>query len=323
MTKLISIIRAWLKYNFWLKLFALGIAVGVWFFASRGVYIRSSREVPVSLILAPEMTAWSITPSSVRVILDYPQERGGIRKTEKEVIEVVHDLSDATTPGKFVFAVTSRDVRVPSRVRVVSIEPSRISAEVDRLVEKVLPVKVVYRGKPRPGYRIVGETVNPTEVMVPGPEGLLKGMKAIETEPLMVMERSDSFYGHVELKPVTPLTGKKLEPVNVYVVIAEELRERELPEIPVTVLKEPGQTAEIVLDPSVVTLLLRGQEKDLDGITPGDVRAYVEIIDLETGSYELPLKTKLPKSIRLERADPAVIKVILGQGQPRLIEPGL
>jgi len=246
-----------------------------------------------------------------------------MRKTEKEAIEVIHDLSDATTPGKFVFTLSGRDVRAPFRTRVVAIEPPRVSAEVDRLVERVLPVKVVYRGKPRPGYRIAGETVIPAEVMVPGPEGLLDGMKAIETEPLMVMGRSDSFNKQVDLKPVTPFTGRNLEPVQVYVIISEELRDRELSDIPITVLKEAGQTGEIVLDPSMVTLLLRGQEKDLNGMTSVDVTAYVEVIDLETGSYELPLKTKLPKGVILERADPAVVKVILGQVQPALLESGL
>jgi YbbR domain-containing protein len=321
--RLVSVIRTWLGNNYWLKLFALLGAVGVWWLASRGVYIRKSRVVPVSLKLAPEMTVRSITPSAVKVILDYPQEKRVTRKEEEEDIKVIHDLTEATEPGKIVFTVTGRDVKVPYRIRVVGIEPSRINAEIDRRVEKVLPVKVIYRGTPRAGYRIAGETVIPPEVVVPGPEGVLRNMKAIETEPIGVMGRSNYFEVLVPLKPVSPLAEAPLAPVSVSVAIAPELQTRRMAEVPVAVLKGTNQTVQITLEPNKTALYLKGQEKPLKALTQADIKAYVEIIGLETGSYELPLKTELPKEIELQRADPSIIKVILGRGQPGLLEPAL
>ncbi len=310
--KLISYLKRWLSHNLWLKVFAVVIAVVVWLIGSSRVYEPRNRVVPVNLKLAAGMTVKEITPPTVTVTLAYPREFRGALDREKEEIKVVHDLLETREPGKIVFTLSERDVERPARVRVLGISPSRVTAEVDRLVEKVLPVKVSYQGAPSRGYRIAGQSIIPPEVRVPGPESLLRKIDAIETDPVSVMGREITFEERVRLKPVSPYSGAALNSVSVIVILRPELMKRDFPGIHVDLLKSASQIEVISVEPEMVDLFLKGRQNEMETLIADDVKAYVDIVGLEAGSYELPLQTKLPMGVVLDRAVPAVIKVNLG-----------
>ena len=250
--KIIAYLKRWLSNNFWFKIFAVVIAVVVWLIGSSRVYEPRNRVVPVNLKLAPGMTVKEITPPTVTVTLAYPREFRGAIDREKEEIKVVHDLLETREPGKIVFALSERDVERPARVQVLGISPSRVTAEVDRLVEKVLPVKVAYQGAPSSGYRIAGQSIIPPEVRVPGPESLLQKLDAIETDPVSVTGREITFEERVKLKPVSPYSATALSPVSVIVILRPELKDRDFLGIHVDLLKSSNQTEVISIEPEEV-----------------------------------------------------------------------
>ena len=176
-----EIVKNWAGNNPVIKLLAVGIAVGLWFLASGWVYEGSTLNVPVTLRLAEGMTEVKIEPPEVEVKLEYPREYETLIEGGKLPIKVVHDLSETQTGGRVVFNLSPSDVERSSRLRVVGINPSRVIAEIDRMAEKALPVKVIYRGKPSRGYRLAGQRVIPPEVVGPGPESVLEKMNTIET----------------------------------------------------------------------------------------------------------------------------------------------
>ena len=312
----------WLRENFWLKLFSLIFALVVWFWASGWVYHRVAKTVPVTLNLAPQMTLKSISPPAVEVVLETPGPVVNLGGASGGTPEVVHDMTETKEPGKFLIALSSRNVRVPFRASVVSVNPSRIDAEIDRLTDKVLPVKVVYNGQPSSGYRIAGQTVMPPEVLIPGPDSVLKDMSAIETEPINVAGRRESFPEDARLKPVSPDPAIQPKPVRVRVEIAPVLENRLISGIPVALLRAAKPADEVTIVPTEIKVTLRGQKIPLESVMPRDIKAYVDVSDLGPGLYQLPLQTKLPANIVLETAEPAVIKVTVGQPAPPLA-PGL
>ena len=306
-------LKEWYKHNPGLKLISLLVAIIIWFWASSQIYIRSSKMVPVTLRLANGMVVKRISPPRVQVILEAPKELGRIKEIDSREITIVHDLQETRQAGRVVFNLTARDVKVPYRNRVVSVNPSRITAEVDRLTDKVLPIKVLTWGRPRLGYRVSSKTAMPPEVRVPGPESLLKKMQAIKTRPIQVTGRSNSFDIKVDLEPVGSYSPARLEPVEVSVEIKTDLRRSKLEDIFIAVLKDKRQTQQIDIDPSRVIVYLKGTGTIIDSLAPADVKAYVDVIGLAPGGYELPLQCKLPSGVALERTVPETIKVTLGR----------
>ncbi|MDP8213631.1 MAG: CdaR family protein [Candidatus Euphemobacter frigidus] len=318
---MISDIKRWLRHNLLLKILALIVGTAVWFVASRWVYETSTLVLPVELTLAAGMTLKSVSPPAVTVTLEYPRESYELIDRGNGEIKVVHDLTKTRTPGRIVFNLQDKDVERPPRVRVAGLNPSRITAEVDRLVEKVLPVKVVYRGPPRRGYRVTGQRVIPPEVRVPGPESLLDTMTEIETEPVSVTGREITFDIPSALKPLNLYSREKLQEVRVIVYLGPELKKRTFKGVGVELLRPFGQTGEIQMVPRKVDLYLKGPEGALEAMTSDDLRVYVDIVGLKPGPWQLPLQTVFPAGVVLERAEPAIIKVTLEQGPGALLGP--
>ena len=316
--------KEWFKHNPGLKLVSLLVAGLVWFWASSQIYTRRGPiTVPVTLQLAEGMVVKRISPPHVEVILEVPKELGRIKEFDSREIKIVHDLHENREAGRVVFNLSAHDVRVPERIRVVSINPGRITAEVDRLVDRVLPVKAIYRGRPRAGYRVSSETIIPPEVRVPGPKSLLERLQFIKTRPIYINGRSNSFDTKTPLEPVGSYSPSPLEPVEVLVVINPELQGSKLEDISIAVLKDKRQTEHINISPDRVTLYLKGPKIIMDGLAAADAKAYVDLIGLAPGSYELPLQCKLPSGVVLERAKPETIKATLGRGSggPREVPP--
>ena len=316
-----EIIKNWAGNNPVIKLLAVGIAVGLWFLASGWVYESSTVRLPVNLRLAEGMTQVDIKPAMVTVRLEYPREYGTLIESGELPIRIIHDLTETRTPGRVVFNLPAADVEKSPRLRVTGIYPSRIVAEIDRLAEKALPVWVVYRGNPAPGFRVAGERVVPPEVVVPGPAGVLEEMTAVKTRPINITGRELPFDQRVNLEPVSPYFDPELEPVTVIVQILEELGRREFPDIEVGILRGAMGVAKVTYEPETVDLVVRGSSQDLDAVTADDLTAYIDVIGLKPGVYNLPLRTNLPGGVTLEKADPSVIKITIESGLGEVLEP--
>lgn len=309
-----STLKTWARHNRFLKVMALVLGVVVWLVASRWVYETVTLTVPVELKVGEGMTVAAIDPPLVTVTLEYPRRAMTPLEAREIELKIVHDLSTLDTPGTVVFNLEDRDVRRPSRFRVAGLTPSRVSAELDRRAEKVLPIRVTYRGTPRRGYRVVESRVYPPEVKVTGSAGILEAMTEIETQPITIMGRQVTFDTQVSLQPISPFAREPLPEVNVIVVMGRELKARVFKKIRVDILKDSARFDQVRLEPKEVDLYLKGPEPVMDELTVAALRVYVDIIGLEPGTWELPLHTAFPPEVVLERSDPARMKVFLDRG---------
>jgi YbbR domain-containing protein len=311
---MLSSLKTWARHNWFLKVLALIIGVVAWVIASRWVYETITLTVPVELKAGEGMIVKAIEPPLVTVILEYPREAMTPVEAREIDLKIVHDLSGVDTPGTVVFNLEDGDVRRPPRFRVAGLNPSRITAELDRLGEKVLPVRVSYRGTPRRGYRVVESRVYPSEVKVTGPAGVLEGMSEIATVPITVMGRQVTFDAQVDLQPVSPFAPDPLPEVNVIVVMGRDLKERVFKKVRVDILRDSARFDQLRLEPREVDLYLKGPEPVMDGLTASALKVYVDIVGLEPGTWELPLHTAFPPEVVLERSDPPRVKVTLDRG---------
>jgi len=319
---MIAVLKRWFGHNPFLKVMALVIGIVVWIIASRWVYETTTLIVPVELKLASGMIVTGITPPKVIVTLEYPRESHDLIEEGKSDLKLIHDLTGNRTPGRINFELQADDLTRPARFRVVSVSPARITADIDRLVEKVLPVKVVYRGSPRRGYRLAGQRVIPPEVRVPGPETMLEEMTEIETEPINIMGREITFETSAILKPPSRFAPGKEQRVTVIVILRPELQQRSFEGVGVDFLKDLSGSDNVQVLPREVNLHLKGPTAVMEALTVDDLRVYIDIVGLKPGTWELPLRTAFPSGVILDQADPDIIKVTLEPGPTGLLGPG-
>ncbi len=306
-----DVIKKWCLHNWFLKTLALVFGVAAWWYASDYVYETVIRTVPIELKIVDGMTVKSIDPSEIKVTLKYPRQQMTSVEARETELKIIHDQSGVDTLGTVFFDLEDRDLQRSSDFREVEFDPVRISAELDRLGEKVLPVKVDYRGSVRRGYRVVEARANPSEVKVAGPAGILEGMSEITTEPINLKGQQTTFTDPAVLRPLSAFARESLPEVTVTVVIGRELKERVFEKVRVDILRNVIRFDQLRLEPREIDLYLKGPESIMDNLTVSALRVYVDIIGLEPGTWELPLHTAFPPEVQLERAQPSQVKVTL------------
>ncbi len=100
-------------------------------------------------------------------------------------LEVYLDLADAR-PGTSSFTIDIAGISLPDDVEVVSIEPSAITLELERLISGNTTLKPVVEGVPAPGFVIGATRVIPVQVNIQGPESRVLELESVATTPISV-----------------------------------------------------------------------------------------------------------------------------------------
>ncbi len=170
------------KGNWQYLLVAFLLALGLWYTLNAREEIERVVDVRLDYKGLPSgliVTGGQINKVSVR--LRGPKEL--LRSMTSREISYTMDLSNVTV-GKNLIPLTTGDKPPELRAyEVLEVTPSRIILEVDKSVETSLPVKVTLRASPfSPSVRLKDVVVEPAQVTVRGPAGVIASLKEIQAE---------------------------------------------------------------------------------------------------------------------------------------------
>ncbi|MCG3146775.1 MAG: hypothetical protein PCFJNLEI_00209 [Verrucomicrobiae bacterium] len=123
--------KQWIMTNTGLKVVALALAIFVWFFVKAVTNdARTVEGVPVEVKVAPGLTAVYLSPKTINVTVRGTAE--DLRQASRYELFTVVDLSRIDRIGRHQVALTTRDVRHPRRVQVMSVEPTNITVRLEK-----------------------------------------------------------------------------------------------------------------------------------------------------------------------------------------------
>ena len=95
--------------------------------------------------------------------------------------------SPGVAEGERIVHLTPESIRVPFGVKVVKITPSILTLNLERTLQKVVPVRPRLLGRPAPGYEVaeVDERARPRSAS-PGPRSRVQEIESAFTEPVSV-----------------------------------------------------------------------------------------------------------------------------------------
>jgi YbbR domain-containing protein len=191
--------------NLGTKLLALAIAILIWFvFAAQQRERISERSygIPLSVADLPEQTVIaSPLPPTVEVRLRGPFT--ALRQLDPSKIEAVIDLTDVPR-GEKVYRLAPEDINVPKDVEVIAISPSEVRVALDSIAEKALPIAARLTGQPAPGHAVTEVSVEPRSARLLGPAAALAKMTSVETDPVSLAGRAESFSVPATVLTVAP-----------------------------------------------------------------------------------------------------------------------
>lgn len=215
--------------NLGLKLLSLILAISleVWFVSPQNLVTeRFTASVELSG-LPPNMVVVS-PPGAERGLFAACRVRGpapliGELRKSPQKFEIA---IPATVSESFIAYLNPTQLRLPSGVEVIDIEPIRFELRFEPITDRELTVEVETAGSPPKGYRIEQITVMPDRVVARGPSSELKGSPTIPTKQLDVSWMTSSQTAEMPLRERGPHTTLSARTVQVQVQIVPTSSEK-------------------------------------------------------------------------------------------------
>ncbi|MGM0415867.1 MAG: CdaR family protein, partial [Thermodesulfobacteriota bacterium] len=177
--------------NWPIKLLSLAFAMVLWLFVMGEQDTEVGYTVPLEIKNVPKgLIIANQVPGHVDVRLT--GSRTMLTNIQGSDLEVSVDLHDAK-PGITTFRSLDERLNLPRSIVVSRMSPSYVDVKLERLVQKEVPLQVVFDGTPAPGYSIVEVMAAPDLVAVEGAESEIKQVSEVETEPVDVGGLKTSF----------------------------------------------------------------------------------------------------------------------------------
>ncbi|MEN8258368.1 MAG: CdaR family protein [Thermodesulfobacteriota bacterium] len=217
--------------NWVLKLLSLFFAVFMWYFVAGEDNVDMTVKVPVEVINLPQdLIIANEYKKELEVTVSGP--RGLIRNMTGEVSRTV-DLSDAGQ-GPVVIKNDTKSIPIPWGVQVLRAKPSEFIIQLDKLIDKKLPIHAVTTGQVPKGYTLVSVLLEPAEITITASEAIIGKESVINTLPLDISGLTSSTMTHtsLELTPeISELIGHPV--VTASIIIEDKMIHRAVKSVPV------------------------------------------------------------------------------------------
>ncbi|HND29651.1 MAG TPA: CdaR family protein [Myxococcota bacterium] len=306
-------LRAAFTQNLGYKLASGVFALGIWIWVQNEQVITDRTRVHLEWQLPEGLVATE--PLLEQVALTTEGVQALVRATRSQDLRITLDLRRAKIGDVTVDLADQIITGLPTGLRVVSLSPSTLRVQLDRILKKKVAVRIAETGDIANGYRLQGLKVQPNNIELIGPSSLLRSVSEVSTDPVDLSGLRDDMSLDVALDLKPGIRSAAARTVQVKVDV-EELRDvRVLEAVPV-LLQDGGR---YVAGISSVRLKIEGPtallaELDVDKVVvrvvvPADYDGRTG--EVARGTEGLHYTVELPDSDRYEvEVDPPRIPLL-------------
>jgi YbbR domain-containing protein len=213
-------------------------------------------------------------------------------------------------------------VELPPGLRAVDIQPESVEFRLEERRSKVVPIHPKIVGEVPDGYRVAEVAVAPREITITGPEQSLAQLTHVQTEPINITGRTESFSTEVTLRLDDPLVEYRLgKPAVVSAEIVTQQVERVYSGIEVEAVN--ANMARVAsIEPKAVSISLRGPKSIMDSMNPGQLLASVDLAGEEpTGARTVEREVQIrniPAGVELVSKQPRFFRIYLAPRQAEI-----
>lgn len=269
-----------------LKLISLALAFLLW--------LSIAGEQPIERIISTSLDYRNV-PDHLEISGPHVTDVDIHIRTRRNVpvseISAYVDLA-GMAPGERIVHLTPQNVRAPSGVEVLRIDPPRIAVRLEPLVSKSVPIVPRIEGRPADGYEFVEARAQPKTITIRGPRSHVLRVDEAGTETITISGKRESFNIRVNATVDDPAVRiDQVAPVGVTVIIRESRKELTVKGVEVRLLSEgelypsPPKLDVTVRAPLSLADSIRSENLraviDAEEITGGSVRPRIEVLGLE------------------------------------------
>jgi len=268
-----------------LGLGSTGLAILLWFFVVSGNVYVMSFEMPIEARnLSKQKAHREEVPRTATVRL----KGRGLDLFKASILKrftqfkLVIDLEGISNEYEFVlsdyFDKYPQKVVIPDSYNLLFIEvvyPNRIQISLDDYNVKTVPIQSQIFINPSPGFIQVGNiSILPKELQIAGPKEVLENVHIINTISDSILGASLSQNGSIRLEKIGSLVEYSQDNIS-YVVDIQQISERIIVDIPVTVLNKP-EKIRVFPSPQTVALTIIGGVQRIADLTNEDIKITID-----------------------------------------------
>jgi YbbR domain-containing protein len=287
-----------------LKLVSIALAFLLWLVVSGEQVVERSFRIPLE---------FSNLPAQLEIVGDPPEvidvrvrgSSGLLSRVGSADLSAVIDMQNVRT-GRRLFTLTEAQIRMPTGLEVVQVNPSTVAVTLEPSVSKVVPIVPGVNGDPAPGFVVGTLATEPSTVELVGPASALDRVREAVTEPVLVAGAHENVVEDVTVGP--PDTAVRLRVptrAKVTVTIVQAPVEWVVADVPVRVR---GGASAVRFVPDRVTVQLRGP-RELVTTKASDFEATIDIAGLGPGQVLVPVRVTAPERIGVVRVEPSEVRV--------------
>jgi len=308
MSKLAALPRpAWLPKlleNWPAKILSVALALALGMVYRVNTLSTRTLIVPLNVVTNGTLTPSGAFPSSVRV-----QIRGdgdGVLSVADGDLQAFVDLSRHESGGRYRAAVQVKRSGNALAVQPleVSVNPIEIVLDLDRRVDLSLPLATPLHGGVATGFDLVSHSLNPGEVAVFGPAGLLQGISSLATSPVLLDGRNADFSVTVTIVNPDPLITIGSGTAEFSGVVRATIPVRTIENIPIE-LTDLAPNLRTDFGERFGSIRIEGSRFRVDGfrVTEGLLSVDASGI-IDEGTYTLQVTVNLPDNFILINQNP-------------------
>jgi YbbR domain-containing protein len=287
--------------NVGLKIVALGLGALLWFTVSGQQAERTVPGVPV--VYRNKPPGLEITDQTNSVDIHVRGLDNQLRVAMQRDFEARVDLTDARA-GEQTFVVRTDQIEAPFGVEVTRVDPGTVMAVLEPSGSANLPVQPLVEGTPAPGFIVSRTEVDPSSVTVIGPQRRVATATATTTDRVSIEGARSTVTATVSVGvPDSSLRLRESRTARV-VVIIEPAGERLFAALRISV-RNLGPGLRATVEPTVVSMLIRGPESLLARLEPAALRPHVDVTALGQGRHEVPVDLDLGGTLTVASVRPS------------------
>ncbi|HLW72367.1 MAG TPA: CdaR family protein [Candidatus Binataceae bacterium] len=295
-----------IRRNTGLRVISLMMAIGLWLFVNAGERnAQQSFTVPISYRgLPPHFMIADPHPTSVSIEVSGPRTLLSLIQPNRLTLRL--NLAGAGV-GQMMFKIGPDSFNVLRKTTVVSVSPSQIVLDLDRMVMRSVPVRIVTSGTVADGYHVTSVDVNPRTATVKGPSKQIAQIAEVASEAIDLGGATGNLSREVPLE--VPAGATRIDPPEaaVAITVSEVIADKEFRSVPVRV-RNCGYTWKV--QPEQINVTLRGPVLRLAQIDLTNAVA-IDAGGMAPGIYAVPLQVELPEGVELvhQSADKVRLRV--------------
>jgi YbbR domain-containing protein len=301
--------------NWVIKLVSLLLATSLWFLVAGEEKVDMTVQIPVEVINLPgHLEITNRVRTELDVTVTGPQAL--IRTLNRDVIRTI-DLSKAKA-GPIVIENNIDSIPMPWGVRVLRIKPAELIFNLDRLINKKLPIQAVTTGEIPKGYTLTSVMLEPSHITINGSESILKSLEGLHTKPLNINGLTKSTMTHTELDispEIVDLIGQPA--VTASIIIEEKMLHKAINNVPIIISKKDSPanlqlSANTIKIHTIIPYSVTQSTKKLNTL----FAASVNTKGLQPGTHKLKVQVTVAKGIKVLEIQPDVITVTVPEPAP-------